>query len=236
LKEIFDTGLETKPPKYMPVRKIGITSRSVPTAFDSIKTGDTHMCESTVEADFCYWLEFDPLVKSYEAQPIKIFFKNAKGRRTRYVPDFNVSYTKDGVREKGRTSTFFEIKERWELDECKDKLAPKFKAAEIYCRENGSHFEIRDDQSIRIPRLNTYKFLYRYLSKESIPKVKVDLMNIAERLETFKVQELIDSINGGDLLKGQSLSNIWHLVATRELHTDWDRPITNASILTTKKA
>ena len=219
----------------MPVRKIGITTRSVPTAFDSLKTGDTHMCESTVETDFCYWLEFDPLVKSYEAQPVKIFYQNDKGRKTNYVPDFHVTYTKQGEIEKSRKFTLFEIKERWELEELKNELAPKFRAAELYCRDKKSKFEIRDDHSIRTPRLNAYKFLYRYLSKESIPKVKIDLMNIAERLECFKVQELIDSVEGNALLKGQSLSNIWHLVATEQLCTDWDRPITNASILTIKK-
>lgn len=218
----------------MPVRKIAIKSRSVPTAFDSLKTGDTHMCESTVETDFCYWLEFDPIVKSYEAQPVKIFYQNHKGRKTKYVPDFLVTYTKEGEREKGRKSTLFEIKEHRELEELKDEFAPKFRAAELYCKEKGSQFEIRDDHAIRTPRLKTYKFLYRYLSKESIPKVKIDLMDIAQRLETFKVQELIDSVEGNDLLKGQSLSNIWHLVATNQLHTDWDRPITNSSILTVK--
>ena len=219
----------------MPVRKIGITSRSVPTAFDSLKTGDTHMCESTVETDFCYWLEFDPLVKSYEAQPVKIFYKNEKGRKIKYVPDFHVTYTKDGEIEKGRKFTLFEIKERWDLDENKEKYALKFKAAESYCKEQSTLFEIRDDSSIRTPRLKTYKFLYRYLSKESVPKVNIDLMSIAQRLETFKVQELVDSIDGNALLKGQSLSNIWHLVATRQLHTDWDKPITNASILNIKQ-
>lgn len=219
----------------MPVRKIGITSRSVPTAFDSLKTGDTHMCESTVETDFCYWLEFDPVVKSYEAQPVKIFFQNDKGRKTKYVPDFHVNYTKEGETEKGCKSTLFEIKERWELEELKEELVPKFRAAELYCQDKESKFEIRDDYSIRTPRLKAYKFLYRYLSKESVPQVKIDLMNIARRLETFKVQELIDSVEGNELLKGQSLSNIWHLVATKQLQTDWDRPITNASILTIKK-
>jgi hypothetical protein len=219
----------------MPVRKIGITTRSVPTAFDSLKTGDTHMCESTVETDFCYWLEFDPLVKSYEAQPVKIFFQNDKGRKTKYVPDFRVNYTKEGELVKGRKFTLFELKERWELEEFRDELAPKFKAAELYCKGKKSQFEIRDDHSIRTPRLKAYKFLYRYLSKESIPKIKIDLMHIAHRLETFKVQELIDSVEGNALQKGQSLSNIWHLVATKQLHTDWDRPITNASILTIKK-
>lgn len=218
----------------MPVRKIGVTSRSVPTAFDSIKTGETHMCESTVETDFCYWLEFDPLVKTYEAQPVKILFKNVKGRMTKYVPDFSVTYTKEGEIEKGTKSTIFEIKERWELEELKDQFAPKFRAAELYCKEKGIKFEIRDDQAIRSPRLKAYKFLYRYLSKETVPKLKIDIMPIAQRLETFKVQELIDCIEGNEMIKGQSLSNIWHMVATKQLHTDWDRPITNSSILTIK--
>lgn len=216
----------------MPVRKIGITSRSVPTAFDSLKTGEIHMCESTLETDFCYHLEFDPLVKSYEAQPIKLFYNNKKGRRTKYVPDFHIIYTKQGALEYGRNSSIIEIKEKIELEDNKEDLSLRFKIAEEHCAKNHSQFVVYSEDFIRVPRLKTYKFLYRYLAKDSAPKLRFDIMEIARRLESFHVQEIIDSIGGDALTKGKCLSNVWHLVANRRLHTDWDSKLTNATVLT----
>ena len=218
----------------MPVRKIGITSRSVPTAFDSLKTGSVHMCESTLETDFCYHLEFDPLVKSYDAQPVKLFYNNEKGRRTRYVPDFHVTYTKQGSLEHSRESTLFEIKEKVELVQNKNDLALRFKIAEEHCTKIKSQFVVHTEDFIRSPKLKTYKFLYRYLAKDSAPKLRFDIMEIARRLETFQVQELIDSIDGDAVIKGKSLSNVWHLVANHHLHTDWNTKLTNATVLTIK--
>ena len=68
-------------------RKFGIKTKSTVTKFFSRKMNRLVMCESSLEAKFCYFLEFNDDVVSYKEQPFTI---NCDG--TLYTPDFLVSY------------------------------------------------------------------------------------------------------------------------------------------------
>jgi len=67
--------------------------------------------ESPLEADLCYHLEFDPKVKSYQAQPLS-FQYYFEGAVHTYYPDFEVNYSDN-------TSCYFEIKFQIDIDASK---------------------------------------------------------------------------------------------------------------------
>lgn len=220
----------------MPVRKIGINGRSVTGMFTSLKTGRTHMVESTLELEFLYPLEFDPLVIDYDAQPVTIFYVNHSGERVKYVPDFKVIYSKEGVKLKGHKFSLVELKYLHELEEDKEILEPKFNAARNYCDDQNANFEIFHEGIVKSTKLRNYKFLYRYLKPDRVPKLKIDFKALAKKLGTFTADEWMDNIDGSALLKGKALSNLWSLVAKGELHIDWDTPVTNTSVITYKES
>jgi len=202
-----------------------MSSRSVTGEFDSVKTRLRHGSESTLEFDFFYHLDFDPLVKTFEEQPLSIDFINDQGKKSKYTPDVKVVYTNKGVIEKGIKFSLIEIKYTSEVEEFREKSARKIEAAERYCKAKGGRFEIVDEQMVRTTRWENYKFLHRYLDPSGAPKVKLDLLRLAHELKVFTANTWIDRIEGSKLLKGQALSNLWHLVASRQLVADFDKPV-----------
>lgn len=213
----------------MPVRKIGMNSRSVTGDFSSVKTKKTHRFESTLERDFIYLMEFDPLVVDYDPQPIAFPYINSGGRKSKYVPDFKVVYTKKGAQKKGCKFSLVEIKYLDELEERREQFAQGFKAAESYCKAEGGKFEIFHDGDIRTTRLAGSIFLHRYLHPSAAPKQNIDFMALAKELKIFTAKSWVDKIEGSQLIKGQALSNLWHLIAIGQLEIDLDIPISMKS-------
>ena len=69
-----------------------LMSKSVNVFFGHKSEDDVTNLESPLEADFCYHLEYDQSVKSYQAQPLPIsYFYDGKYRT--YTPDFKVTLT-----------------------------------------------------------------------------------------------------------------------------------------------
>ncbi len=202
-----------------------MSSRSVTGDFSSVKTKRRHRSESTLEFDFFYYPEFDPLVKTFDEQPLTIPFINEKGRKSKYTPDVKVTYTNKGAIETGAKFSLVEIKYLNELEEFKKESALKIKAAENYCKAKGGKFEIIDESVIRTTRLKSYHFLHRYLDPSEVPKLKIDFMRISRELKVFTAQNWVDRIEGSDLVKGQALWNLWHLVASRQLIANFDNPV-----------
>ena len=213
-----------------------MSSRSVTWDFVSVKTNSTHKCESTLEFEFLYLVEFDPLVNSFEAQPISLPYVNGNGRKVKYTPDFKVTYTKKGAQQKGYNFSLVEIKYSRELEARKEEFAPKFKLAESYCQTEGGKFEIFNEQNIQTPRLARYKFLHRYLDHSAAPKLNIDFIALAKDLKIFTPQDWVSRIEGSELVKGQALSNLWHLLACGQLQVDLDSPITMKSVITTMES
>ena len=191
-------------------------------------------CESLLELDYLYHLEFDDQVADYDMQPIWIPFININGKKTKYPPDIKVNYTKAGKLEKGFPYSIIEIKFKEELEQKEEEYKPKFLAVEQYCTENNCGFEIVDESQIRTSILKNYKFFYRYLPTQSLPKVPTDVLQLAKQLVSFSGFEFLDKIDGNMLVKGQTLHNLWHHVANRNLFIDWHSPINMNTVIKTK--
>lgn len=141
-----------------PVRKIKPSSRSITGKRSSSKTNVSQHFESTLERDFLTLLEYDDKVDDYGVQPITIHYEN-KGRAARYTPDMLV-YFKSHVAKK---PLLVEIKYLADLKKDIELLKLKFRAADIYARENGLEFNVLTEADIRTAYLINVKFLSKIL-------------------------------------------------------------------------
>lgn len=71
----------------MPTRKIKKNYRSVTGVLASKKNNRMVASESTLERDLYNLLEFDPMVQSYEEQPITLPYRLSNGQQSHYTPD-----------------------------------------------------------------------------------------------------------------------------------------------------
>lgn len=71
----------------MGTRKIKKSYRNVTGVLSSKKTDRLVQSESTLERDLYNLLEFDPLVSSYEEQPVTVAYQIPDGRASIYTPD-----------------------------------------------------------------------------------------------------------------------------------------------------
>ena len=76
----------------MPTRKIKKSYRQVTGVLSSPKNNRMIASESTLERDLYVLLDFDPLVKTFEEQPITISYSMSGGKKSRYTPDCLINF------------------------------------------------------------------------------------------------------------------------------------------------
>jgi len=147
----------------MPVRKIPKNHLFVTGRHATARSAEMVEFEATLERDHVLLLDADPLVASYEAQPVRIPLPGKS-----YVPDLLVHFHQDadGVL---RPSELVEVKPQAFLDKYAEDYAPKFAAAKIYAQQRGWIFCTRTEKDIRTPRLENIKFLRGYQRYEPDP-------------------------------------------------------------------
>lgn len=136
----------------MAVRKITKAGgRKLVSKFPSVKLRRIVRCESPLERDYVYLLEFGR-AKFYEEQPLRIRYY-LDGKRRRYTPDFLVTV--------GEKKLIVEVK--LESVALKKKYRTLFAIASQICRREGYVFVVVTEKMIRVqPRLSNIKKLYRY--------------------------------------------------------------------------
>lgn len=126
--------------------------------FPSYKNSRVIVCESTLEADFCQLLEFDPEVISYIPQPVKISIW-VNGVLKEYTPDFQVTY-------RLKPDEFYEVKpaavRSW------DEYMEIMRYVEQYFKDKNQIFKLVVDTEIRKePFLGNLIFLYSKIHRVS---------------------------------------------------------------------
>ena len=140
----------------MPARIIKKSKCNMPGLFPSLKNPEGIMYESTLERDYCYYLELDPDVSFYEGQPLTLHFK-IDGKKRRYTPDFLVLFHRSDKK------LLIEIKREQALID-DDGLVLKLNTVKEEFKKLGYEFEVKDDTFIRTkPRLENLKKIYKYL-------------------------------------------------------------------------
>ena len=180
-----------------PVRKVQNHNVSSTGKFPSTKMETSIDFESLLELDFIYLLEFDKYVTAYECQPLTIEYKQ-DGKLLHYTPDFSA------VR-KG---------ENW-LFECKPERfvnkptnQRKYHAAQQWGRENGWHFQVMTDLTIRAGvLLRNVKYLTGFSDFIVSPVLKaqiysalletktpISICDLAHQIENFSKNEVFPAI------------------------------------------
>ncbi len=204
----------------MPVRKIPKNHIQVTGRHATSKSEDSADFESLLEKEHMLLLDHDPLVQSYEVQPVRIPVPSiAKG----YVPDLLVHYRPD---EDGciSPSEIREVKKSEDFVRNAEKYAPKFEAAEQYAAERGWVFRKIDETEIRIPRLGNLKFLSQFRFNEPEPREVEQLLSHLNELGGTTSDELIASIAQTDQARLELMPVLWHLVITKRIGVDLDVP------------
>jgi len=153
------------------LRKLDKTSRVKPSiAFYSEKNKCMQYCESKLEVDALYKLEFDGLVKRYLTQPCSFKVKVA-GRFRRYTPDVLVETT-DG--------SFFFIEVKPFAETLKPSWIEKEVALDDFFNELGTSLAVLTNHEIRFKKLiPNLELLYRYIDiamdKNANQKILADI-------------------------------------------------------------
>src|SRR5919206_3283789 len=144
----------------MPVRKItNAGGMKKVSKFPSIKLKRVVKCESPLERDYVYLLEFGR-ANFYEEQPLRIRYY-MDGDKRHYTPDFLV--------EMGDKKLIVEVKPAVKIVE--EEYQTLFRIVSQICRQEGYDFVVVTDHMIRVqPRLQNIKILYRYAKMPLYPR------------------------------------------------------------------
>lgn len=215
----------------MPVRKIPKNYLSVTGSFASRKNRRMLGFESPLERDYMILLEFDDTVERFEEQPVRIAVPRAKGRTVQYVPDILIHYL-NPAGAKPKKPLLAEVKTRRDLERNKDKYAPKFAAAKAHAKALDWQFKVINDADIRVAKLPNLKFLREYHLISPEPEhIQRVLDGIEEAGGWVELEDLLTVLCKDDHDRLVMLPVIWHLVATRLIDVDLDKPFTDRTPL-----
>jgi hypothetical protein len=187
--------------------------------------------ESTLERDFLLLLDFDPDVEFFEEQPVKIIYHDAHGQRRFYTPDVLVRYRPHRFQAQHTKPVLCEVKYRDDLRQHWVEYRPKFRAAQGYARQRGWRFRVVTERLVRTPYLENVKFLrpYRTIPVNALHRTR--LLDMLAHLEAPDPARLLAAVCQDRWQQAQMLPMLWQLVATREVGTALDQPLTMHSRL-----
>lgn len=209
----------------MPVRKIPIGNRAV--TGQHARSGARY--ESSLERDFFELMMADFQVADVDAQPVRIRYINAKGKRRRYTPDALVKFKPDPLTGEIRPSLLCEVKYREEFREKFLEMKDGIRAARRYARERGWQFRVVTDREIRTVRFANLRFLAGFRDRH--PEAKhIDLiLNELKNVETATPTVLLSAITSDVWEQAEIIPALWWLIVHSKLRVDLSVPITMQS-------
>lgn len=189
--------------------------------FPSLKNARQIICESALEASYCVWLEWDPDVKAYYAQP-KTFRWQSGNKILCYTPDFYVLH-------RLAANHFTEVKPNF-LRTTRNYRTTLEAFIEL-CEQWSVQFKKADARQLLQPvRLDNLKWLYAHL--HLISAFEIDHC-------TQFLKQLNTPTTWRDCLNTPhppSLRALCRAVFYGELIADLARPLTPASLLTKRSS
>jgi hypothetical protein len=185
-----------------------VITRAMPRSmgrFVSRKSERTLHWESQIERDFCYHLEFDPVVFRFREQPITVELPNC-GFGRRYTPDFYVE------RREGRF--IYEVKPAKQVQS--GELDELFEAARDFFSEHGIHYEVVTEVDLREqPFLHNIKLLLKYSGIRLLDQTVASAKSIVRRHGAMPLWAVAECLPTQDdqLLAAFSLVSHGHLTA-----------------------
>ncbi|MBB5327442.1 TnsA endonuclease N-terminal domain-containing protein [Tunturiibacter gelidoferens] len=188
----------------MPVRKIPKNYRCITGIISAQKAVGEAGYEASLERDFLLLLEFDPDVKAFEVQPLRVNWRDQSGRRRRYTPDCRVEYI-DGLRK----PTIFEIKFRRSLWADWNKLRQAYRAAVHATAMEGFRFKILTEKEIRTTYLDCVKFLLPFVRRGTDHASKQFILSAIDKVRITSPRELMAGISDNPAENALLLPSLW---------------------------
>jgi hypothetical protein len=189
------------------------------TKFPSTKADTSPtMTESPLEADFCYYLEFDKEVIRYESQPLEIPYWY-DGEKHWYTPDFEAFYEK--------SSCYYEIKYKKDIER-DDEFELRFAAQKKSVQELGKDLFLITDEFI------TKQYMYENLCLlYKFSKISIDpefLYFVKTSLQSNRELFILDLLR--EDTKNEDFQKIYKLIWMQFLRADLESEVlsTHASI------
>lgn len=153
--------------------------------FASRKNCSTIMCESGLEFDACFHLEFSPSIAAFESQPIGIkYFVDGKARR--YTPDFKVVKTTGEIE-------YIEIKP--ERIHTTEKFRNEFEKKRVAYNELGYKLILVSEKQIRSQHLlSNLKTLHRF-SNTMLSDVHKKALELVKKAKSLSISQLAAKLN-----------------------------------------
>ena len=204
-----------------PVRKIGMTYRSLSAIQPSEKNSRVVRAESALERDACCLLEFDPNVTEYVEQPLTIRYVEL-GKTRRYTPDFFVRYATT------KPAQLIEIKYAQDLRANQAQFASRFMAAKQHAEAEGWDFNIWTEAEIQTPYLKNAKFLLRFRSPTLCVRSEYRhlLLELVAQLSRTTPAEVLTVAFESPQKQAELLPALWYMVSTAQLGCDLSEALT----------
>jgi len=213
-------------------RKIGYTHSSVSGSFP-FRGEKSISFESTLERDLLAVLEYTPFVIDVIEQPVTIEYKNSNDREVTYTPDFLVHYRTPhslGVYP-SRISQLIEVKPQKILKKKWLELRPKFKIGVAYAKQQGWKFCIYDESRIRGQYLKNIHFLNRYKIYQFDQYQSERIISHLHAMGHTAIDHLLEFLYIKEDDKGIALSQVWQLLANKELACDMTLPLNLGTVI-----
>lgn len=183
--------------------------------------------ESSLERDWLTCLDFDPRVKTIIEQPFSIMYRAATGE-LKYTPDVLAQYY---TASQGEKVVVYEVKPLDEIRASWGDYRLRFSKAVQHCRAKGWRFKVVTEKHIRTPFLKNAKFLRKYRGFDEQPLFREQLLYSMRALGRATPQALLAFSYLHEEKRMAALTELWRMVATRELQAELTVPLTmNTSI------
>lgn len=220
----MQSQLNTRLDLLQSVRPLRMSRRSLTGRISAQDNGRLGF-ESSLERDWLLCLDFDPAVTLIREQPFSILYE-FDGSERRYTPDVLAQYSAPNG--EGRVIVY-EVKPLANLRAEFTQYKLRFKKAIALCRENGWRFKIVTEAHIRTPFLKNAHFLRKYRRSAIQELYRDQLIYSIRALGVTTPQALLAFAYTYEEKRMGALTELWRMVASREIITNFNEPLTMSS-------
>lgn len=196
-------------------RQVGPNARSY-TGRHVGRDGVTVRFESKLERDFLVLTRFRPDVLEVVEQPVTLEFRDSRGRKRRYTPDFLVRYP--------HKTSLIEVKFRDELRKNWPRYSEPFSHARSWARANGMRFKVVTERVIRRTPWKNANLLEPHQGLAAHPMEGAAILGELQE-GAWTIGKLMKALHPDPSDRGLFWQTMWRLLANGEVVGDFERPI-----------
>lgn len=204
----------------MPVRKIPKNYIHITGIVNSPKAIGEAGFEGGLDYDHLRILAFDPRVKAFEVQPVRIPWRDASGRKHTYTLDTRTLDIDDQAK-----PNLCEVKPRKILKRDWVELKPKFRAAIRYANQEQSRFKLITEKEIRTQYLKSIRFLLPAVNRGAPLDKRRALLDMLREVVESTPRKLLNGITDDLWKQAEWLPALWYLIGKFQIIADLNQPL-----------